>query len=283
MLFFGNIVKNSDNYKELTDLALRIIPSLKKISDFTVLDDMYESNSKDYAYYNSLNIYNKTGYFNKELYRFGVVFIYEDGTLSNVYPTLGGLLTATKESAQPSSIEETQESSVTDESEKPSLFLTGPLYTKNDALLIRNYIKIDEEGWIKSDDKYELTGQYVNARGVCQFDYTEKYTDSDLFYINFTVPQEVSKYLKEELKIRGLFFVRQKCIPTILAQCYLLPMDEVLNAPVLEKQEENEKKYYTECFVSQYTQEVVTDEVTIRHGGRLLSGSYLNRLRQYAG
>jgi hypothetical protein len=26
MLFFGNIVKNTDNYKELSDLALRIVP-----------------------------------------------------------------------------------------------------------------------------------------------------------------------------------------------------------------------------------------------------------------
>jgi len=29
MLFFGNIVKNTDNYKELSDCALRIIPSLE--------------------------------------------------------------------------------------------------------------------------------------------------------------------------------------------------------------------------------------------------------------
>jgi len=28
MLFFGNIVKNSDNYRELTDCALRIIPEI---------------------------------------------------------------------------------------------------------------------------------------------------------------------------------------------------------------------------------------------------------------
>jgi len=34
-------------------------------------------------------MYNNVGYFNKEYYRFGVVFIYENGTLSNVYNTLG--------------------------------------------------------------------------------------------------------------------------------------------------------------------------------------------------
>jgi hypothetical protein len=45
--------------------------------------------SKDNGYYSSYNIYNKVGYFNNEYYRFGVVYIYEDGTLSNVYSTLG--------------------------------------------------------------------------------------------------------------------------------------------------------------------------------------------------
>jgi hypothetical protein len=74
MLFFGNIVKNTDNYKELTDLALRIIPQLNVIKNFDSLNEQYSSDNG--AYYNSLNIYNKTGYFNQEYYRFGVVFIY---------------------------------------------------------------------------------------------------------------------------------------------------------------------------------------------------------------
>jgi hypothetical protein len=64
MLFFGNIVKNTDNYKELTDLALRIVPELNVVSNFDKLNEQYVSDSGDFAYYNSLNIYNKTGYFN---------------------------------------------------------------------------------------------------------------------------------------------------------------------------------------------------------------------------
>jgi len=65
MLFFGNIVKNSDNYKELTDLALRIIPQLEVVSNFESIDQNYFSNfGDDYAYYNSKNIYSKVGYFN---------------------------------------------------------------------------------------------------------------------------------------------------------------------------------------------------------------------------
>jgi hypothetical protein len=53
MLFFGNIVKNSDNYKELTDLALRISPKLNVVNNLDVLDKDYYSVNGDYAYYNS--------------------------------------------------------------------------------------------------------------------------------------------------------------------------------------------------------------------------------------
>jgi len=62
MLFFGNIVKNSDNYKELQDCALRIVPTLE-IKDFDVVNNKYQSGNRQYGYYDSSNIYNKTGYF----------------------------------------------------------------------------------------------------------------------------------------------------------------------------------------------------------------------------
>jgi hypothetical protein len=75
MLFFGNIVKNSDNYTELSDCALRIVPEVVPQS-FEPLKWDYTSNNGQYAYYNSVNAYNNVGYFDQEYYRFGVVFIY---------------------------------------------------------------------------------------------------------------------------------------------------------------------------------------------------------------
>ena len=249
MLFFGNVVKNSDNYKELTDLALRIVPELHIVDNFDSLDTSYRSDNGDFAYYNSLNIYSKTGYFNQEYYRFGVVFIYKNGTLSNVYNTLGGTLNYIEEGA-------------IDENNK-LLNLEGELYSSKDEILLqRNYIKVDDFGWVKNDgnieddesnNKYKLSGQNINARGVCQLNYDFPYDDKTIFGIKFKVPGKVSKYLKEELGIRGLFFVRQKCIPNIIAQCYILPMDNVLEAPILESFDlfNNEKVYYTESFVQQ--------------------------------
>jgi len=39
MLFFGNIVKNTDNYKELSDIALRIVPQLNVVKNFDTLNE----------------------------------------------------------------------------------------------------------------------------------------------------------------------------------------------------------------------------------------------------
>ena len=229
MLFFANIVKNTDNYKELQDLALRIVPELNVIKNFDTLDSQYSSNTGDFAYYNSLNIYNKTGYFNQEYYRFGVVFIYQNGTLSNVYNTLGGTLFDNKDNNKLTLNEK--------------VYIDGK---ENTGILKRNYIKVDDQGWVKSDG---ITGENVNSKGVCLLQYKEDYSDNTIFSIKFNVPEQVSKYLKEELGIRGLFFVRQKCVPNILAQCYLLSIDEELEVPVLESGSKGNKKYFTECFI----------------------------------
>ena len=270
MLFFGNIVKNSDNYKELTDLALRIVPELNVTNDFKSLDEDYISQDGNYAYYNSLNIYNKTGYFNQEYYRFGVVFIYQNGTLSNVYNTLGGTL---------------------DENNSLNLTSNGGLFKEDSYYLIRNYIKCDEFGWVKEDgDNYALSGENINSKGVCHITYNEEYDDNTIFSVRFRVPKEVSKFLKEDLGIRGFFFVRQKCVPNIIAQCYLMPMDEQSQAPVLEYKDGNKTKYVTECFLSQSQLEEKEIRLPISgeiiktnhtYGGRIVTNDYNQRIYEF--
>ena len=230
MLFFGNIVKNTDNYKELSDCALRIIPKLVTDTLHTV-DQNYNA-TNDVGYYNSLNIYNKVGYFNNEYYRFGVVFIYQNGTISNVYNTLGGELTSLN-----------GDLSIKD---------VDVLFTNDEIYSYRQYIKLDEDGWV--DSAVVTGGNYVNGRGVCKLNYSNSSSDT-IFGISFSIPDEVIKHLKDELGIRGLFFVRQKCIPNILAQCYILPMDEQLEAPVIKYG----NNYITECFVQKDDRLVTND------------------------
>lgn len=260
MLFFGNIVKNTDNYRELQDCALRIIPSIQE-DKMTLVNNIYQCDDPRFAYYSSLNIYNKTGYFNQEYYRFGVVFIYQNGTLSNVYNTLGGDLNS-------------------------ELSLNGNLFRdENSYLLTRQYIKVDDNGWIKNDDAYSISGQNLNARGVCRFKQKNLPEDS-ILGIKFTVPQEVLDYLKSDLGIRGMFFVRQKRIPNILAQCYLLNVDEELEAPVLQVKESStdNTNFYTECFLTQ-SKLLKDNENKERYAydgdGLLVSNDYDQRLYKY--
>ena len=241
MLFFGNIVKNTDNYRELTDCALRIIPSLA-IDSIDLVDNDYSTNT---GYYDSNLTYTKTGYFPQEYYRFGVVFIYQNGTLSNVYNTLGYILENTSE------------------------FITckQPLWKKDGIYYNRQYINVDDKGRVKDySDSFILN---PNSKGVCKINYNPGI--NEVIGIKFTIPKEVSEFLKNDLGIRGLFFVRQKCVPNIIAQCYLLPMDEVMKGPVIKYDGD---KCITETFLKQAQTE--QDEEA-----GLLTQTYTDRLYEY--
>lgn len=227
MLFFGNITQNTDNYKELSDLSLRIVPTINKQS----LEQPNNSYEGAEGYYNSFNMYYKVGYFNQEFYSFGIVYIYNNGTLSNVYPTLGYVIGDTKIDID-----------------------KIPIYNEiegNETFLSRNYIEVDNDGWIKDEELSEYSNLLLNSKGVCKINSNEVYNNNDIISIKFTIPEKVSKFLYENLGITGYFFVRQKRTPSIITQCYLMPFDEELKAPILEETKNDEKKYYSECFVSQ--------------------------------
>ena len=68
----------------MQDLSLRIYPTLTTAS-IGNCDQNYYDGTGGYEYYNVLNIYNKLGYWNDEIYRFGVVYIFNNGTLSPVF------------------------------------------------------------------------------------------------------------------------------------------------------------------------------------------------------
>jgi len=115
-------------------------------------------------------MYNSVGYFDNEYYRFGVVFIYQNGTLSNVYNTIGTTL--------------------------PNSTLQVPSLFNNST---RQYLQSDDNGWIKNIAN-------ANSKGVCHIK-ANVTNDKTIIGINFNIPDEVKTYLKT-LGIRGLFFVR---------------------------------------------------------------------------
>jgi len=211
MLFLGNSCKPDMMYKDLSDISLRLLPYLiesdserfigKTSYDYSDLSDQ----SYSHEYYNTLNIYNKVGYWNEEIYRFGVVYIMKDGSLSPVYNIRG-------------------KNGIPKFEELQSAYLQSDLWKYENNEKVRNYIPIDESTLDVSGTSY-----LENAKGVLRIN-----TDSDsrkVYGIGIAIPTEVSEYLNT--LVQGLFIVRQKRIPTILAQAYVMPRDLEAEVPLI--------------------------------------------------
>lgn len=211
MLFLGNSCKPDMVYKDLSDISLRLLPYLiesdserfigKTSYDYSDLSDQ----SYSHEYYNTLNIYNKVGYWNEEIYRFGVVYIMKDGSLSPVYNIRG-------------------KNGIPKFEELQSAYLQSDLWKYENNEKVRNYIPIDESTFDVSGTSY-----LENAKGVLRIN-----TDSDsrkVYGIGIAIPTEVSEYLNT--LVQGLFIVRQKRIPTILAQAYVMPRDLEAEVPLI--------------------------------------------------
>lgn len=211
MLFLGNSCKPDMMYKDLSDISLRLLPYLiesdserfigKTSYDYSDLSDQ----SYSHEYYNTLNIYNKVGYWNGEIYRFGVVYIMKDGSLSPVYNIRG-------------------KNGIPKFEELQSAYLQSDLWKYENNEKVRNYIPIDESTFDVSGTSY-----LENAKGVLRIN-----TDSDsrkVYGIGIAIPTEVSEYLNT--LVQGLFIVRQKRIPTILAQAYVMPRDLEAEVPLI--------------------------------------------------
>lgn len=211
MLFLGNSCKPDMMYKDLSDISLRLLPYLiesdserfigKTSYDYSDLSDQ----SYSHEYYNTLNIYNKVGYWNEEIYRFGVVYIMKDGSLSPVYNIRG-------------------KNGIPKFEELQSAYLQSDLWKYENNEKVRNYIPIDESTFDISGTNY-----LENAKGVLRIN-----TDSDsrkVYGIGIAIPTEVSEYLNT--LVQGLFIVRQKRIPTILAQAYVMPRDLEAEVPLI--------------------------------------------------
>lgn len=211
MLFLGNSCKPDMMYKDLSDISLRLLPYLiesdserfigKTSYDYSDLSDQ----SYSHEYYNTLNIYNKVGYWNEEIYRFGVVYIMRDGSLSPVYNIRG-------------------KNGIPKFEELQSAYLQSDLWKYENNEKVRNYIPIDESTFDVSGTSY-----LENAKGVLRIN-----TDSDsrkVYGIGIAIPTEVSEYLNT--LVQGLFIVRQKRIPTILAQAYVMPRDLEAEVPLI--------------------------------------------------
>lgn len=231
MLFMANVHKPEIAYEKLQDLSLRFLPYLKEVNYTLDIDQNYSIASTNKGYYDPQFIYQNTGYWGNELYRFGIVYILPNNELTPVFNIRGREKVGTfDEKSEFLSKEELQGSRTNDGKYNHFFFKKGNLDTGNDVTVQvkedTGYILIPE---VDEGIKAINGGMYENSRGVVSLDPS---MDTDKIYaldvrVDDQTIQELKKYVK------GYFFVRQKRIPTILAQGITIGVDKVSNTPTI--------------------------------------------------
>jgi hypothetical protein len=271
MLFFANVDKPTIPYKDLEDLSLRIFPTIGNAANIGYLDEQYQpvalvDDLSKSEYYDAVNVYKYTGYWNKEIYRLAVVYIMKDDTLSPAFNVRGrnGLGSFPRVGNFKSDIED--------------YYTYIDLYDDNGK---RQYINYDDEGFI-AQSKYDLE----NAKGVLRIAYQDDIINKDdnpgiyPLSIDFNIEDDTLTELKKYVK--GFFFVRQKRIPTIIAQGISIGVDNIsyipsLKAQVFQNSTVSTTGYIAESFVDKSTQLVhdFTSRLLINTDGGVLPGGLI--------
>ena len=217
MLFFGNITDQNINYREFADLSLRFMARPDTSKSYSPVPHDY-NNVVSNTYSDPKFIYNYTGYQNHEIYRFGVVYLMSNGSLSPVFNIRGMFFT-----------ENTQE------------YTNIPIYN-NDS---RNYIAYDDttgiiykstEGQEENEENNKLQSleSLENVYGIVRIE-SGLYSEIDNV-VGIKIEINDKERLFKELakyKIKGYFFVRQKRIPLRLCQGLSVGVDGESNTPLL--------------------------------------------------
>ena len=243
MLFLGNVDKPKIDYEELTDLSLRFCPKLTSepynIRD--IISEDYVSGSKfSNSYYNSRFIYEKTGYWKDDIYRFGVVYIMSDNSLSPVFNTRGINL------------------------QDGNKYTDISVYNEEDGE--RNKINYDEKTFrVLTEETDTSSGSLENIKGVVYLSDANPDTEHKIYSINFELQYNKDVYsILNSMGIKGFFFVRQKRIPTILCQAFIIGIDPESHTPVIPYN----SKYIAESFIGQ----------SGTNNEKILTHDYLSRL-----
>lgn len=264
MLFLGNVHKPDIPYQELSDLALRFLPYVKEESYMLDMDYNYNISSTSRGYYDPNFIYSNTGYWNKEFYRFGIVFIMHNNELTPVFNIRG------RYKVKPFSTATSGDFSgnLYNDGQYCHYFLKND---KDERITIQtqestNYIipPDSNEGYSANKDK----SFYENSKGVVTFD--SQKDNSIIYSLDIRVDDDTLQELKKYVK--GYFFVRQTRIPTILAQGITIGLDKESRTPTIptargilddlsdslestyvETKDINDVNYISEGFLSRYS------------------------------
>lgn len=228
MLFLGNVNKPDLMYQDLQDVSLRFLPYIQESPSESLIGNVdfeYQDQTRistPYEYYNTKNIYYHVGYWSEEIYRLGIVYIMNDGSLSPVYNIRGK-----------NKIPKLEQ--IFDKTEGYSNYKYKILDNDKE----RQFIESDEETFqIKDSSNLE------NTKGVVRLEGSNSANTEPIYSIGVFMPEDAINYLKD--KVSGFFIVRQRRLPTILGQALILPMERNSGTPVIKVNGE----YISERFLS---------------------------------
>jgi len=200
MLFLGNIKSERTEYKKLQELAYGVTVKLLQNTEGVGWVDASYNSANGSEYYNPKNIYNYLGYWPEEYYRFGIVFIKEDDTLTPAFNVIGKEFDDINDDNSDCNVNNWDD------------------YANN------NYVVPEKPFWNRN-------GVFKNPfQGENKI---QDYTGKNVYpwYYQFTT--NFDKTELEKLGIKGYFIVRQKRVPTILCQGMSISIDKTSHTPML--------------------------------------------------
>ncbi|MBQ0113248.1 MAG: hypothetical protein KBT03_08985 [Bacteroidales bacterium] len=249
MLFFGNVQQTIVDNKNLQNLSYFIEVSCgKKEDSIGYVSPNYKKKKDDdvsqLEYYNPLNVYYSLGYWPDEIYRFGVVYIFNDDSLSPVYNLRGCNFSKL---------------------DTPNFTYKGNIKPES-APNYYEYLRLDEDEINYLPKDLFIGTKYLdNTKGVFKMPVhhvrDDKNQEIHPLCVKFKMPVDVKEELKK-FNIKGVFFVRQKRIPITIAQGFSVGIDPISYCPMLY---ENNDHYIYESFISK---------------DRLLTTTYKDRKRE---
>ena len=260
------------HWDELKKISWKIIPRPVQLKSNEIghLDADYKDSSISKTpgcYYNMKNVYDHVGYWPDEIYRFGIVYIYDDNNISPVFNIQGIDLGKVQKSAS-------------DDYKEGDNIQYGFKYT-NGSYYYRLFFDTEGRQWENDPDDMMFHSTYdfgQNSKGVIRMpkvdtlaftgsgkmvprplgiEFDMRYIDRE--YISLkegdnTESEDTGqdnegwKQCLRNLGIKGYFFVRQKRIPTIFGQGIAIGVTDREHGaiPVIKKN----NGYYSQSFLN---------------------------------
>ena len=211
-LFLANTKAYAHDYAALQRMAWCIYPMFEE-GTIDLPDANAEGDAK--GYYDPVNVYSKVGYWPDEYYRFGIVFIYNNNQLSPVFNVQG------YDTQSISYTTVLQHELLGYKSENGSVIYELPEF-EPDNYLFNKDIMSNSKGVVKTPTCNDISKTFkvrFNLKSLETYiQYTNDLVNNERLIYKNSTGYDIQKFLSEKHGIKGFFFVRQKRIPTVIAQ-----------------------------------------------------------------